>query len=139
MRSSAKIVEQFKQDWTNELSADSIRAVCHNCGMNWINSLLNPVVAIQLFLLQVLHGNTACTALPHLSGLRFTAAAYCKARMRVPLSVFKELLSQCVSTMACSSLGDGKWLGHQVFFVDGSNFSMPDTPALQSCFGQPGN
>ena len=135
MRSIAKLVKQFKQDWTNELSAESIAAVCRDCGMNWINSLLNPAVTIQLFLLQVLHGNTACTELPHLSRMSFSAAAYCKARMRLPLAVFKQLLKQCFLSM-----GDGgEWLGHQVFFVDGSSFSMPDTPALQSHFGQPGN
>jgi hypothetical protein len=29
-------------------------------------------------------------------------------------------------------------LGHRTFWVDGSSFSMPDTPALQEHFGQPG-
>jgi hypothetical protein len=30
----------------------------------------------------------------------------------------------------------GRWLGHRVFVVDGSAFSMPDTPELQAHFGQ---
>jgi hypothetical protein len=34
----------------------------------------------------------------------------------------------------------GLWLGrHRTFRVDGSSFSMPDTPELQAQFGQPGN
>ncbi|MCB9872696.1 MAG: hypothetical protein H6821_00835 [Planctomycetaceae bacterium] len=32
-----------------------------------------------------------------------------------------------------------RWLGHRVFFADGSSFSMPDTPPLQAHFGQPGS
>jgi hypothetical protein len=32
----------------------------------------------------------------------------------------------------------GRWRGHRVFFVDGSSFSMSDTPPLQQHFGQPG-
>ncbi len=32
----------------------------------------------------------------------------------------------------------GDWLGHRVLYVDGSSFSMPDTPELQRAFGQPG-
>ena len=32
----------------------------------------------------------------------------------------------------------GLWLGHRVFLLDGSSCSMPDTPALQKKFGQPG-
>src|SRR5206468_2444841 len=32
---------------------------------------------------------------------------------------------------------DRGWLGHRVWVVDGSSFSMPDAPELQRHFGQP--
>ena len=32
----------------------------------------------------------------------------------------------------------GTWLSHRTLFIDGSTFSMPDTPELQEYFGQPG-
>ena len=35
----------------------------------WRNRVRTPVTTVQLFLLQILHGNTACSHLPHLSGL----------------------------------------------------------------------
>jgi len=138
MRSIADIVQQFKQNWTEELSDESIAAACRQSGMTWINSLLNPVVTVRLLLLQVLHGNTACSELRHLSRMRFTAAGYCKARMRVPLEVFETLLRRCVESRMTPSQDDGRWLGHRVFMSDGSSFSMPDTPQLQGHFGQPG-
>ncbi|MCK5845157.1 MAG: transposase [Victivallales bacterium] len=50
-------------------------------------------MTVQLFFLQILHGNTACT---HLAGMVFTAAAYCKSRMRVKLEVLQSLLSRSV-------------------------------------------
>jgi hypothetical protein len=31
-----------------------------------------------------------------------------------------------------------RWRGHEVYLIDGSSFSMPDTPDLQEAFGQPG-
>jgi hypothetical protein len=31
-----------------------------------------------------------------------------------------------------------RWKGHRTWYADGSSFSMPDTPALQKHFGQPG-
>lgn len=138
MRSISEIVKHFKQNWTEELNSENIEASCRECGMTWINSRLNPVTTIQLFMLQVLHGNTACTELPHLSRLAFTAAAYCKARMRIKLRVFELLLRRCVDAMANQTNDAGLWFGLRVFFVDGSSFSMPDTPALQRRFGQPG-
>ena len=33
---------------------------------------------------------------------------------------------------------EGLWRGHRTLLIDGSAFSMPDTPELQSPFGQPG-
>jgi hypothetical protein len=36
------------------------------------------------------------------------------------------------------TFGAARWLGHRVFHVDGSSFSMPDTPQLQAHFGQHG-
>ena len=83
MRSITDIIACFKQNWTKELSPSAITEACRNAGMSWYESALNPVVTIQIFFVQILHGNTACEHLSHLTGMSFTAAAYCKARMRV--------------------------------------------------------
>ena len=137
MRSITEIVKQFKRNWTEEVNPANIERACRECGMHWIDSMLNPVVTMQIFFLQVLHGNTACTELPHLARMTFTAAGYCKARMRIKIEVFQLLLSRCVDSLEQQTLDTGRWFGHRVFMVDGSNFSMADTPALQAFFGQP--
>jgi hypothetical protein len=138
VRSITGIVKQFKQNWTEELNPQNIELACRDCGMTWLQSMLNPVVTIQIFLLQVLNGNTACTNMPHLAKMAFTAAGYCKARMRIKLEVFQLLLQRCVDSIQQQTLETGRWLGHRVFMVDGSSFSMSDTPQLQAHFGQPG-
>jgi len=135
----ADVVKQFKRDWTERLSEDSIRAACLQAGHTWRDRVLTPVVTVQLFFVQILHGNTACTHLRHLAGMAVSAAAYCQARMNLPLAVFQILLRQTAAAIGGEELDEGRWLGrHRTFFVDGSSFSMPDTPALQACFGQPG-
>ena len=73
----SKVVRQFKRKWTQELESFGIERVCREQGVNWRRRVLDPVRTIQLFFLQVLHGNTACTHLPHLSQLKFSASAYC--------------------------------------------------------------
>ena len=138
MRSISEVVSHFKQNWIAELSDGNIKQACIESGMSWISSLLNPVTTIQIFLLQILFGNTACSHMPRLTGMCFTAAGYCKARLRIKLDVFELLLKRCVDRIQHSTLDSGKWLGHRVFIIDGSSFSMPDTPMLQSHFGQPG-
>jgi hypothetical protein len=42
------------------------------------------VTTIHLFVLHVLHGNTACAHLPHPSGMTFSDSAYCQARAPLP-------------------------------------------------------
>jgi hypothetical protein len=137
MVSITDVLRRFKQNWSEELSPAAIAQACRDSGLRWYESALNPVVTIQIFFVQILHGNTACEHLPHLTGLPFTAAAYCKARMRVELDVLRLLLERCVEQLQRETLDTARWLGHRVFQVDGSSFSMADTPPLQAHFGQP--
>lgn len=59
--------------------------------------------------------------------------------MRIKLEALELLLCRSVKCLHDSSFdSEGRWFGHRVFFVDGSSFSMSDTPTLQSHFGQPG-
>jgi hypothetical protein len=129
---------RFPGEWAMLRQPKAILALCREIGYTaWRDRVLTPVTTMQLFRLQVLHGNTACRHLPHLSGLRFTAAAYCQARTKLPLPFLARLLERCGSAVQRSALGAGRWHGHRTFFVDGSGCSMPDTPALQDGFGQP--
>ena len=132
------ILQRFSGEWAALLQPDAILTVCRDIGYTaWRDRVLTPVTTVQLFLLQILHGNTACSHLPHLSGLRCSAAAYCQARTRLPLRFFALLLERFGRAVQQSALDDGRWHGHRTFVVDGSGGSMPDTPALQPAFGQP--
>jgi len=131
------ILQRFTGEWAALLPPDAILAACGKAGYTgWRDRVLTPVTTLHLFLLQILHGNTACSHLPHLSGLRFTAAAYCQARAKLPLRCFDHLL-ECFGTAVQRSTSDnGRWHGHRTFLVDGSTCSMPDMPVLQAEFGQ---
>jgi hypothetical protein len=133
-----QVVKQFQQDWTHQLEPEAIRRACHDIAYQWRQRVLDPVVTMQLFFVQILHGNTACTHLRHLTQWAVTASAYCQARMKLPLSVFQRLLRTVSDRLQHEPLDEGHWLGHRTFWVDGSSFSMPDTPELHAHFGQPG-
>lgn len=133
-----QVVKQFKQEWTTQLEPAAILAACHAIGYAWRDRLLNPVITIQLFFVQVLNGNTACTHLRHLTKVTVSASAYCQARAKLPLTVFTHLLRTVSDRLQPAPLDEGRWLGHRTFLVDGSSFSMPDTPELHDHCGQPG-
>ena len=120
------------------LDPRQILDACREAGHRFRRRVLDPVATIHLFLLQILKGNGAIARLRDFTDLAFSASSYCKARMRLPLQVLQTLLAK-VGAAVRDSLGQAeRWHGHRTFHVDGSSFSMPDTPDLQEHFGQPG-
>jgi hypothetical protein len=131
------ILQRLTGEWAALLPPEAILAACGEVGSTgWRDRVLTPVTTVHLFLLQIWPGNTACRHLPHLSGLRFSAAAYCQARARRPRRFFDLLLARFGRAVPHAALDEERWHGHRTFLVDGSGCSMPDTPALQKAFGQ---
>ena len=131
------ILDRLRQDLADDLTPDAIKLACNEEKYSWRERLLNPVTTVYLFILQILHGNTACQHAVHFGGWNFTDSAYCAARKRLPLGVLHRLMGRVAQT--CRTAGDAStWFGHRVWLLDGSSFSMSDTPELQATFGQPG-
>lgn len=131
-------IGRIKAEVAQWLAPETIQRICQMLGHTWRERILDPVTTVQLFLLQMVHGNTACAHVPRLGGVSCTGEAYGQARARLPLALLQQLLTQVVGTLKEVLLGDGLWHGHRTFLVDGSSVSMPDTPELQKEFGQPG-
>lgn len=131
-------LRRIRNDVALLLEPDYIENVCRELGHTFRERVLDPVTTIHLFLLQILHGNCAVARLRDFTSKVFSEAAYCEARKRLPLSVLRTLLERIGGALQ-PSLDDSRWRGHRTFHVDGSGFSMPDTPDLQRAFGQPGN
>jgi hypothetical protein len=130
-------VATIKRSVAECLTAESIHQACRQVGHTWRERELGPAQTIWAFLLQVLHGNTACAHVVRLARLTCSAAAYCSARARLPLVVYQRVLEQ-TSQAARRSFREPLWHGHRTLYVDGSGFSMPDTKELREHFGQSG-
>lgn len=130
-------VATIKRNVAACLSARSIQRICAEENYHCRVRELGPVTTLQPFLLQVLHGNTACSQVVRLASLSCTAEAYCQARARIPLNVYQRLLDE-TSLAARHGCDTPRWQGHRIFLVDGSSFSMPDTDELREHFEQPG-
>jgi hypothetical protein len=139
------ILRRLPQDLDRLLDHDAIHTACRDAGHRWRDRLLAPVVTLQLFVRQMLHRNAACQHVTHFAAKAFTASAYCRARQRLPLTVFQAVL-RTVTTAVRHATADAAadadadaatWREHRVFVVDGSSVSMPDTPELRAHFGQP--
>src|SRR5688500_10025944 len=129
-------VATIKRSVANCLTPEAIEQACQAAKHEWRQRELGPVETIHAFMVQVLHGNVACSQTVRLAGLNCSAEAYCQARARLPLAVYERLLEQ-TSRTALRSSSRPLWHEHRTFLVDGSSFSMPDTAELQAHFGQP--
>jgi len=134
-----KALRQISDELVTLLAPATIRAACTSVGHQWRDRQLNPVTTIHLFVLQILHRNTACAHLPRLTGRTFSASAYCQARGRLPLAVLQDLLTRTCHAIGPMLADAATWRGHRTWLVDGTGVSMPDTPELQQAFGQPTN
>ena len=131
------VLARLRQDVGEILTPDVIRDACRRGGYRWRNRKLDPVATVSLFLMQILHGNTACQHVVQFGRWAFTATAYCKARKRLPLAVLQALVEMVAGTLRSTTAETARWLGHRVWIIDGSGFSMPDVPKLQGHFGSP--
>lgn len=73
-----------------------------------------------------------------MAGRAFTDAAFCLARARLPLAAYQAVLRRLTGALIPETHAQGTWRGHRTFLVDGSSFSMPDTPELRDHFGTSG-
>lgn len=130
---------RIKRDPLGALGRGAVESVCRELGYAWRDRTLDPATTLALFVQQVLHGNCPCSEVRHLAaGPWFTPGAYCQARARLPLAVYQSLLTRVVdAALPHTRQGGHRWRGHRVFHVDGTTFSMPDTPRLQEAFGHP--
>jgi hypothetical protein len=134
----AKRIEQVKADLPR-LIGTHVKEYLRQQGWRGRVRLLDPLNTVLLFVVQVMHGNTAITHLPHLAQIAFTATAYCKARGRLALGLLEYVSHAVARQLLPQSDRAHRWRGHRVWYADGSSFSMPDRPELQDYFGQPGN
>src|SRR5438876_7089962 len=89
---AASILEaigRIKAEVAQWLAPETIEGICQTLGHTWRERLLDPVTTVHLFLLQMVHGNTACNHVPRLGGVSCTGEAYGQARARLPLALLQ--------------------------------------------------
>jgi hypothetical protein len=135
-RSITAALQQIKDQLNAHVTPADVQAACRAIGYDWRQRVLGPVLTVQALLLQILHA-TAMSGVSRLTGVSFSASAYCQALGRLLLDILRTLLRQVVTRQRRDTEAIAHWHGHRLFFVDGSSCSMPDTPPLQRRFGQP--
>jgi len=130
------------------LSTEDILAAAAAEHYRWRERIWTPMQTLWTFLVQVLNPDCSCraavaqvlaeqAALGESLDISADPTAYCQARRRVPMELFKRVFQMIGQCLRAKVPADYLWHGRRVWLVDGSSCSMPDTPELQEAFGQP--
>lgn len=108
--------------------------------------LYPPTVTLSMFVRQALAADASCQravnawaasrAAEGLSAQSVRTGAYCRARARLPVSMVKALTLESGRQLHERALQGWRWRGRRVKLLDGTGFSMPDTPENQALYPQ---
>jgi hypothetical protein len=137
------------QAWNKVLSSEEVEAACRREEYSWRHRFWVPLRVLQAFLIQVLHtacscGDAVAMTLAELAAsgqdvhrVSSDPSAYAGARKRLPEGVVRGVFRTIGQYLRGRVADRHKFCGRNVWMVDGTTCSMPDTPSLQQAFGQP--
>jgi hypothetical protein len=108
-----------------------------------------PLITLWTFMTQVLDSDHSCRKAVR-SLIAFLVSQgqpavsadtsnYCKARKRLPLNFIVRLVRKIAELLDEKACPQWRWNGREVYLVDGSSASMPDTTENQRAYPQPAN
>ncbi len=128
------------------LPAQVVMAALQSLGVQFYDSLYNPITVLWLFLSQVIQANPTLAATVEcflawrlargMSPCSTDTGAYARARQRLPEALLAMLTRHTGREAERTAPGEWRWLGRVVKLFDGSTVSMPDTPENQDAFPQ---
>jgi hypothetical protein len=149
--SFARVLAPFLTDdglpFAEVLSADEVEAAFTAEGVTFgtaAQAVFTPVLTLWAFLSQVVCKDKSCRAAVSRVLVLLVAlergpcaedtAAYCRARAKLPAVVFRRLALHVSLNLERSVPPDWLWQGRHVGLVDGTTWTLPDTPANQAAY-----
>ncbi len=150
-RDFSRVRDKFARDnglpFGRLLTREYVLDVLESEGHSYRSRVFCPLVTLWAWLSQCLSqdkslneavsrvvAHRVSTGLPACSA---SNAAYTQARNRFPAKAMKRMAKEIGRKVHSSADGSWNWRGREVFLVDGTGFSMPDTRENQLAYPQP--
>lgn len=141
-----KIVKNIKKSGVNNfyslLTRDTIQKELKKDLPQYRNRIYNPIQTLSMFLTQALREDSSCQNIVNSNSintdkdLSVTTGGYCKTRQRLPLEMVINLTKYIAKTSSKKVSSKLKFRGKEVYLVDGTTFTMPDTKENQNKYPQ---
>jgi hypothetical protein len=124
------------------LPAAQVQAACEAAGYQDRGAVYTSPTIMTTFLSQMLRADRSCQQAVAAVAAHRTAhgrspcsadtGGYCKARQRIPETVYTTLMQQSAERLEARATVEALWNGRRVRVVDGSTLLLADTPANRS-------
>jgi len=135
MATVAPVLLHVKSQMQKLITPEEILRLADEAGHTWRQRKLNPATIVYMWLLQVL-AQVALEGLWHVTQITVSAAAFCKAKQRLPLQVLQKLVTLSAQTQDATPW---LWKDLTLCLVDGTSSTTPDTAELATHFGKAKN
>jgi hypothetical protein len=131
------------------IDREIVEAALKEENVKFRDRVYTPLITLWTFMTQVLDTDHSCRMAVR-SLIAFLVSQgqpavsadtsnYCKARKRLPLNFIVRLVRKIAELLEEKTCSQWRWNGREVYLVDGSSASMPDTPENQRAYPQPAN
>lgn len=127
MASVSAAVQHVKQQLQQQGLLQEVEPICRELGYAWRKRVLDPLLTLQLLLLQAL-AHCSLASLVQIAGLQLTPQALQRAFARLPLELLIRLAERLADRLAPPP--QQLWNGLKVVIADGMSFLVQDTPEL---------
>lgn len=137
-----KIKNEGVDSFYNLLTQDSMQKIMQKDLPQYRNRLYNPLQTISMFLMQALEEDSSCQNIVNKEALKtdkkisITTGGYCRARQRLHVEMIKTLTKQTSKDSLIKIPNKWKFKRRDVYLVDGTTFTMPDTKENQKAYPQ---
>ena len=139
-------LQEGRERLFNALPRQELERAVHEEFGSWRERIYGPVLALRLFVEQVLHADHACQDVvvryaservaQGQAQISLRTGPYCKARKRLPLELVRRLGRLVGGRLENGCAPAWRWRGRPVKLVDGTTVSMPDTLKNQRQYPQ---
>jgi len=128
-------LQHVKSHLDQMISSQEILHLAEELGLTWRKRKLNPATTVCAWLLQLL-AHVALAGLGRVTQIPASAAAFCKAKQRLPLQLLQKLVARSSRTQGAEPW---RWKTFTLCLVDGTSATTPDTAPLAGHFGKAKN
>jgi hypothetical protein len=142
----AKVVKDLNNggvdSFHNLLTQNSIKKIIAEDLPNYRDRLYNPLKTLSMFLTQALDEDSSCQNIVDKEALKMDkkisiiTGGYCRARQRLHVKMIKNLTKQTSEDSLAKVPKKWKFEGRDIYLVDGTTFTMPDTKENQKTYPQ---